>query len=103
MQDIIQKIIEIDRVAQKMTDEARALKQEAQASIESDKKALRDKYILRARDRIKVTADTEEKFLDETLADIEKKYSLIGERLNGEYEKNREKWVDELYNRIIGG
>lgn len=103
MQDIIQKIIEIDRVAQKMTDEARQMKTEAEVSIESDKKALREKYIARARNRIKVTSETEEKFLGEALAEIDKKYAAIADRLNGEYDSNRQKWVEELTNRVIGG
>ena len=101
MQDIIQKIIEIDRRAQKMTADALALKHEAEVSIESDKKALREKYIAKARHRIAVTAETEQKFLDESLADIEKKYGAIAERLDAVYAANGSKWVDDLYHRVI--
>lgn len=102
MQDIIQKIIEIDRRAQKMTADALALKHEAEASIESDKKALREKYIAKARHRIEITAETEQKFLDESLADIEKKYAGISEKLDDVYAANGSKWVDSLYSRVIG-
>ena len=63
MQDIIQKIIEIDKRAQKMTDEAQELRKEAEASIESDKKALREQYLERARRRIAITNETEDKYL----------------------------------------
>lgn len=103
MQDIIQKIIEIDQMAQKMTDDALALKSEAEASIESDKKALRQQYIEKAHKRIAVTAQTEEKFLSETLDDISKKYAAISQKLDGVYERDHGKWVNELYNKVIGG
>ena len=103
MQDIIQKIIEIDHMAQKMTDEALALKSEAEASIESDKKALREEYIEKARNRIRLTAETEEKFLASSLEDIRVKYAAVSQKLENVYENKHEKWVDELYSKVIGG
>lgn len=103
MQDIIKKIIEIDRMAQKMTDDALALKAEAEASVEEDKKKLREKYIERARRRIQITVETENGFLKETLEDISKKYDAMSVKLGGLYETGKDKWVDEIYNRVIGG
>lgn len=103
MQDIIKKIIEVDRMAQKMTDDALALKGEAEKSIENDKKALREKYIQRARKRIEVTAATEEKFLEESLDEIKNKYSGIAANLQENYEQNHAKWAGEIYKRVIGG
>lgn len=102
MQDIIQKIIEIDRRAQKMTAEARAMKDEAASSIESDKKQLRDRYIAEARHRIELTAGTEKKYLDETLGEIRTKYAGISANLDSLAKQNHDKWVDELYHRVIG-
>jgi hypothetical protein len=103
MQDIIQKIIEIDEAAQKMTDDALALKAEAEASIESDKKVLREKYIAKARARIQKNAETEQKFLEEALGEIEQKYAAVSQRLDNVYNEQHEKWVNELYNKVIGG
>ena len=103
MQDIIKKIIEIDHMAQKMTDDALALKTQAESSIEHDKKALREEYIQRARKRIDVTAQTEEKFLEEALADIKTRYSGVTAVLNENYEKNHTQWAQEIYKRVIGG
>lgn len=103
LQDIIKKIIEIDHMAQKMTDDALALKTQAESSIEQDKKALREEYIQRARKRIEVTAKTEEKFLEESLADIKAKYSGVAAVLNDNYSKNHAQWSQEIYKRVIGG
>lgn len=102
MQDIIQKIIEIDRRAQKMTADARAMKDEAASSIESDKKQLRDRYIAEARHRIEITAGTEKKFLEDTLGEIQKKYADISANLDHLAQQNNDKWVDELYRRVVG-
>jgi hypothetical protein len=103
MQDIIQKIIEIDHMAQKMTDDALALKSEAEAYIENDKKAMREKYIEKAHDRIKLTAETEQSFLTEALDDINKKYAAVSQKLDRVYESEHDRWVGELYNKVIGG
>jgi uncharacterized Zn finger protein len=103
MQDIIQKIIEIDRMAQKMTDDALVLKDETAASIDSDKKKLREQYVTRARHRITVTSETESSFLQEALADIEKRYSGIADKLSALYEEKHDSWANDLYKRVIGG
>lgn len=103
MQDIIQKIIEIDHMAQKMTEEALALKGEAETSIEGDKKALREQYIEKAHKRIAVNSQTEEKFLDQALSEIKSRYEAISEQLESVYEKNHSSWVNDLYSRVIGG
>jgi len=103
MQDIIRKIIEIDHMAQKMTDEALSLKSEAEASIGKDKEALKEKYLEKARIRIAKRSETEEQFLIETLEDISTKYDAVSKKLNNIYELNHSKWVDELYNKMIGG
>ena len=103
MQDIIQKIIEIDRMAQKMTDDALAMKNEVEASIDSDKKKLREDFVARARHRISVTAETEKKFLEEALAEIDKKYSDVAEKLNTLYNEKHDLWVNDLYSKVIGG
>lgn len=103
MQDIIKKIIEIDRMAQKMTDESNALRDEAERAIESDKKKLRESYIERARHRISVIGETEEGFLKQGLDDIQKHYADVAEKLNEVYAAKRQGWVDEIYTKVIGG
>lgn len=103
MQDIIKKIIEIDRNAQKMTEEALALKSEAESAIEKDKSALREQYIARAKKRIEITARTEESFLEEALDDINKKYSSAAAQLKSKYDNNHSQWAEEIYKRVIGG
>lgn len=103
MQDIIKKIIEIDHTAQKMTDDALTLKSEAESSIEKDKKALREQYIARAKKRIDITAKTEEKFLEEALDDINRKYSAAASKLSSKYDSSHSQWAEEIYKRVIGG
>lgn len=103
MQDIIKKIIEIDRMAQKITDDTIALRKEAEASIEADKQELREKYIEKARHRIGIMTETEENFLKEALATIDKRHTDVAADLNSVYEQNRQGWVNEIYTRVIGG
>lgn len=101
MQDIIKKIIEIDQRAQKMTDEALAMKAEAEAAIVKDKQALREQYIERARKRISTTTAVEEDFLKESLAEIDKRFERVESQLKSSYEQNHEKWAGEIYERVL--
>jgi hypothetical protein len=101
MQDIIKKIIEIDKMAQKLTDEAFELKKEAEISIENDKKLLREQYIEKARHRIALNTETEQTYLKQSLEDIEKKHNETEARLKVIDADNRKKWVDDLYSRVI--
>ena len=101
MQDIIQKIIEIDRMAQKLTDETIELRREAEASIEEDKKAMREQYIEKARARIKTNTEAEEVFLKQSLAEIAQKRDEIAAQLNSAYEEKHAQWADEIYKRVV--
>jgi hypothetical protein len=101
MQDIIKKIIEIDKMAQKLTDEAFELKKEAEISIENDKKLLREQYIQKARIRISLNTEKEQEFLKKCLNDIDNKHNEIEARLKSIDSENRKRWVQDLYNRVI--
>jgi DNA-binding protein H-NS len=103
VQEVINKIIEIDHKAQKMTDDALSMKAQTQADIEKDIKNLHEKYMQRAERRIKVTTDTEQKFLDESLDEIKSKYNNKKAVLNKSYDSNHAQWANEIYNRVIGG
>lgn len=103
MQDIIQKIIEIDKRAQKMTAEAQAARTEAEKTVHQDTNKLRDEYLARARRRIEKTRATEETFEQQSLKEIEEKHAATADSLRAMYEKNRAQWVEQLFQKVIGG
>lgn len=102
MQDIIQKIIEIDHMAQKLTDETIEMRKEAEASIENDKKKLREEYIEKARKRIGQNKEIEETFLQQSLRDIDARYVQIEDRLRKTYDEKHTQWAEAIYNRVLG-
>lgn len=102
MQDIIKKMIEIDKMAQAKADEAIRLRDEAEASIEEDKKKLRAEYIDKARARIQVNAAKEESFLQETLANIAKRNTAVEVKISGIYEQSGTQWVNEIFSKVTG-
>lgn len=103
MQEVINKIIEIDHKAQKMTEDALSMKAQSKASIEKEIEDLHRKYIQRANRRIKVTTDTEQKFLDEALDEIKAKFDSKKAALQEKYDSNHVRWAGEIYKRVIGG
>ena len=102
MQDIIRKIIEIDKMAQKLSDETNEIRQQKEAELESDKRRMREDYLSQARSRIELNAKTEEEFLQKSMAEIAQRREQIEGELRGLYEERHTQWVDEIYNRVIG-
>lgn len=102
MEDVIRKIIEIDHLAEKLDSENADLRRETEVSVENDKKAVRERYLERARGRIWKNAALEEKFLEQALREIAEKQEEVAARLNGIYESMHLQWAEEIYNRVLG-
>lgn len=103
MEDVLAKIVEIDRRAQEITDEALELRRKAESSLETDKKKLRENYFARMRRRIRLTEETEEHFLAETLDSMSVKYAEREKKMSEIYDRNHDRWVAELCEKVLNG
>ena len=71
-------------------------------AISETKEKIKNDYLSRAKERVKINSQTAQKKADDELAVIEKKNAAIIETLDKTYSENCDKWVDEIVSRVVG-
>lgn len=102
MDNIIKLILEMDKKAQKITNEAEDSKTQTLQSIPKRKKEIRDKYLMRARLRIQKNSEQERKNSEEKWKLIKKQHDNILNDMEKVVDKNYDLWVKEIVSRTIG-
>lgn len=103
MEDMIAKIVEMDKKARDMTDEAQKKKLDYEQHIIRKKEKIKNEYLERAKKRIAINQQSAQKKADEYLMVIQKRDSAVIKELDRAYEKNCDKWVDSIVNRVADG
>ncbi len=102
MEDMIAKIIDMDKKARDLTDEAQRSKISYEQEILRTKEKIKNDYLSRAKERIEINRQTAQKKADEQLKTIEQKNDTIVRKLDSCYSENGDKWVDEIVRRVVG-
>ena len=102
MQDVIAKIIDMDKKARDLTDEAQRSKISYENEILKKKEKIKNDYLDRAKERIEINKQTAQKKADTQLKEIEEKNDSVIRKLNSSYSENGDKWVDEIVKRVVG-
>ncbi len=102
MEDMIAKIIDMDKKARNLTDEAQKSKISYENEILKTKEKIKNDYLARAKDRIEINKQTAQKKADAQLKVIEEKNDSIIRKLDGSYSENGDKWVNDIVERVIG-
>ncbi|MDD6312741.1 MAG: hypothetical protein PUB08_04675 [Firmicutes bacterium] len=97
LEQLLQKIIDVDAEAQKMTEKAENLRTNAESELEKKKRAFEESYRLLSEKELEI-------FRAKTAADSEKKLSEFAriyvsqkERLQKAASDNHERWVNEIF------
>lgn len=101
MKDMISKIIDMDQKARELTAEAQKDKVDAGQEIALMKEKIREDYLKRARNRIKINQQAEKKAADEEWKLISEKHKKIAENLDNIYSEQCNKWIDKIVQRVI--
>lgn len=101
MHDMIKRIVEIDEEARKLTDEATALKIQAEQTIEEKKEKLKEDYLKRARQQIEDMKEDEKRRADEAAAAIAREQEAAEKKMLETYERNAGAWVDAIVNNVL--
>jgi len=102
MENMIKRIVEMDRQARQITEQAQSAKLNSAAAIEKKKQKLRDEYLAQARAQVEQNNHAEQAAAVEDWEKIQQKYSRRAQQLDEKIAANREKWVNELFERTIG-
>ncbi len=102
MQEMIKKILEMDEQARRATEDAAAIKVQAETSIEQQKINIREEYLARAHRRLQKLEETERKMAQDEEMQSVRKYDAAMEKLNESCEQHFESWVQTVVEKTIG-
>ncbi|WOC33284.1 MULTISPECIES: hypothetical protein [Caproicibacterium] len=102
MKDMIKEIVDIDHEAQQITDAAQMKKLNSAEEVAKRREEIRNQYLARARKRIEKNEPAEQAFAEEEWKKTEKHYAAVREKLEADYQKNGDQWVNELVGRVLG-
>lgn len=102
MKDMIKEIVEIDREAQKITDEAQQEKLNSADEVARRREEIRAEYLERARKRIAKNEPAERAAAEEEWAKTKGHYDAVRAKLEADYQQNGDRWVKELVGRVLG-
>lgn len=102
MEDMISKIVDMDKKARDITAEAQKSKIDYEHQIILTKEKIKNDFLERAVERVKINQQTAQKKADEELKLIKAKNTAIIENLDKTYSEKGDKWVDEIVNRVVG-
>lgn len=101
MENIINKIIEIDENARRRLEEACQKKSEILCDAEKQEVAIRNDVLQRVKGRVEKIEEFEKTNADEKLEELNKKKEEAISYLNTIYNDNHEQWEKEIYNNIL--
>ncbi|MCX7614366.1 MAG: hypothetical protein N2Z65_01260 [Clostridiales bacterium] len=100
--DIINRIIEAEKEAKKIAEEAASAKNHLNEMITNDKNKIREDYLNRANRRIEIVRENERVACDESIAQIDTHLKQKLEIVEETFSQSRERWVDDLFRTIVG-
>ena len=103
MENMLKRIINMDRKAQAIIDTARQEKLDAERSIAQQTAELRENYLNQTRRRIQINAENERTILRQNWRRREAYYRQQQERMEAAFASHGEEWADTLADRGIRG
>lgn len=103
MDDIIQKIIDLEKKAQDVVGEAREERQAYEETMQSELDAYRERIIGENRAKIEGVSSRIKKEADESVKFIEDAAKLKIVQMQRDAASRRREWVEQLYDQIVGG
>lgn len=102
MEDMIKKVVDMDKKARELEAQAQQEKVSITEAIEAQKQKVYDDYIEKARVRAKVNDQLVQEKAEKQFAESQKKQQEMMAKLKEQYNSNSDKWVDEIVKRVIG-
>lgn len=102
MEDMIARIIDMDKKARDITNKAQQTKVDYEKEIILKKEKIKQDYLERAKERVKVNRQNAQKKADDSLKKIEAKNAAVMEKLKKTDAENHDRWVSEIVQRVLG-
>ena len=100
--ELVNKIIEAEHSAREIAQEAQEKEASLDQDLARDTQRLREDYFARADRRIQMVEQAEERSAQESMARSDQKLSEALASVESAYRRNRDRWVEILFRRIVG-
>lgn len=100
MQDMIKKVVDMDKKARELEEQAQQEKISIKEEIEAQKKKVYDDYLEKARIRARKNDEIEQKSAEEQLQKSRERHKIALTKLKEDFDANCDKWVDEIVSRV---
>lgn len=102
MRDMIERIMEMDKAAQEVTQKVQKEKLSLEQEIKNLKKKIRSEYLERARKRIENNRIEEQKAANDKIETIKNSEKNISQRIEKSYLDNKNMWISDIVKRALG-
>ncbi len=101
MEDMIKRIIDADNEAKMLEESTLKEKAELSKKIDAEIQKIHDSYMAKAEETVKNNRITEEKKAKRQWEEIQQKHNSVLIKLKADFERNHDKWADEIVKRAI--
>lgn len=101
MQDLLLKIIEMDKKARAIEQEAKSQKIKSEEEVDALREQIYNDYIERAKARIEKNIAIDRAKADERMASYQADVEQAKEAMLQQYAENKEEWVCEIVRRSL--
>lgn len=101
MKDMVKEIVDMDRKAREIMDEAQQEKLDSEKEISQMREKIREDYLAKARERIKLNEPQEREAAEKAWKAVEARQNEISAKLDAQYEENGKRWAEELARRVL--
>lgn len=102
MQDMVERIVEMDKRARELTDEAKRLRVGSEDRLRAKKEALRKGYLDRAAERVELIKKAEVRNAESEWKDVQERLAQTGRQLDERYAAMGDEWVAHIVARVTG-
>lgn len=99
---IIEKIMDIERRAQHIMEEAKGQRDGLDSYVENEEKRISREYREHAQQKVAHVQEIELESAQQRLAEVKQQTAAQKAQLGAIYDKNKETWLEELKKRVIG-
>lgn len=98
---MIARIVEMDKKARDMTEQAQKNKLDYENQIIAKRESIKTDFLERAKKRIAINRDAAQRKADAALQEAETRNRAIIQKMENDYEQSGDTWVDMIVQRVL--
>ena len=98
---LIDKILEVERSARALSDEALERQANMGQTLAEEKNAILEKYMTRSKERLERLAQTEQEKKERTLAAQDARLAEANRKMEYTYARYGDNWVDTMFHQVV--